>query len=78
LEEGDIPMEVIEYCKQIKEKMGIYKNSIFSLDFAFSSEKNQRFLLEINYSPGIRFPEKDKKYQINYFEKLVSFFISMV
>jgi len=53
----------------------VSSNDICSFDFAYCKDENKWYLLEINFSPGIWFPETDKNWQQIYYESLAKFFL---
>jgi len=77
LDESQIPSELFERIEFIMDKIWRRKNDIFSADFAYCKDEEKRYLLEINGSPGVRFPDKDKKHQDKYFGDLCRLFKSL-
>jgi glutathione synthase/RimK-type ligase-like ATP-grasp enzyme len=73
LEENSIPNELWKLTEAIKQNIQYYKNSIFSLDFAFCAEEERWFLMESNYSPGMRYSQY-KEHWIECFNKISLFF----
>lgn len=62
----------------MKKDFSNKEDSLISLDFAYSKDEWRWYLLEINSSPWIWFPNKDKNYKIKYFNDLWDLFIKNI
>lgn len=79
LDYKDIPNELLSIANNIMQKDVLNKkDSLLSLDFAYSKNEWKWYLLEINCSPWIWFPSEDKDYQIKYFNDLWDLFIKNI
>lgn len=72
-----IPKELLSLTKKIYKKLGIDDTNIFSMDFAYCKNDKQRYLLEINASPGTWYYQTDKKKLEKICNWLATFFISL-
>lgn len=72
-----IPTELFELSKEAIKRLKATKLDIFSIDFAFCKDENKWYILEINCSPWVWFPESDREYQIKYFNDLCNLFNSI-
>lgn len=70
----DIPEKVIALCEQAQEKLMVDLNDMYSLDFAYCSDEKKWYLIELNSSPGIWFPDEDKEYQYQFFNDVAEYF----
>ncbi|MDD5769880.1 MAG: ATP-grasp domain-containing protein, partial [Candidatus Gracilibacteria bacterium] len=77
LSKEEIPSELFETAKKALERLGVGSKDIISVDFAYCQDESKWYILEINFSPGIYFPEKDLKFQNKYFNDLANFFNSI-
>lgn len=77
LKESQIPSELFDLSKEAIKRLKTTKLDVFSIDFAFCKDENKWYILEINCSPWIWFPESDREYQIKYFNDLCNLFNSI-
>lgn len=68
-----IPLEVLELCNMAQQNLKVSKADIYSLDFAFCADDAKRYLIELNSSPWIWFPDEDKHYQYAFFQELADY-----
>ena len=73
-----IPIEVMEMCMLAQDMLGIQEPDLYSLDFAYCSRDDRRYLIEMNSSPGIRFPKADKQYQLEFFQEVADYFLYLI
>lgn len=71
---NDIPQEVIEMCQQAQEALWVTIADMYSLDFAYCKEEERRYIIEMNSSPGIWFPDEDRAYQEQFFMDVATYF----
>lgn len=70
----DIPREVMELCFEAQHRLGIGEQDLYSLDFAYCSKDQRRYLIEMNSAPGIWFPPEDKQFQLDFFQEVADYF----
>lgn len=61
LQKKQLPKELLVLSKHIYKDLRLQDNNIFSMDFAYCAKDKQRYLLEINSSPGTWYYQEDKK-----------------
>ncbi len=74
----DLPKELLVMSKQIQKKIWIKEEDIYTCDFAWCSTDKKPYLIEINSAPGIRFPEKDKKYRSKFYKDIAKYFVKLI
>jgi len=74
LKRQQIPKDLFSLSKKIYKDLDLDGTDIFSMDFAYCKKDKQRYLLEINASPGTRYYQTDKKILTSICRGLVRFF----
>lgn len=74
LQKSQIPHKLVSLSKKIYADLHLDGKDIFSMDFAYCKKDTQRYLLEINASPGTWFYQTDKKILTTICRWLVNFF----
>ena len=74
LQKNRIPKELFSLSKKIYKELHLDGKDILSMDFAYCKKDKQRYLLEINASPGTWFYQTDKKILTTICLWLVTFF----
>jgi len=72
-----IPKQLLSLSKKAYKELKIEDKSIFSIDFAYCKKDKQRYLIEINSSPGTWYYQTDKKLLTIICSWLVRFFLSL-
>lgn len=69
-----LPKALLNLSKKIYKELDLQWDDILSMDFAYCSIENKRYLIEINASPGTRYYQTDKKALLGICLWLVKFF----
>jgi glutathione synthase/RimK-type ligase-like ATP-grasp enzyme len=77
LSKQQIPKDLLLLSKKIYKDLNLDWTDIFSMDFAYCKKEKQRYLLEINASPGTWYYQIDKKVLTSICRWFVSFFKSI-
>jgi len=77
LQKNQIPKDLLSLSKKIYKDLNLDDTNIFSMDFAYCKKDKQRYLLEINSSPGTRYYQENKRVLKNICSGLVNFFLSL-
>lgn len=77
LDKKQIPKELFALSRKIYKDLNLNNKNIFSMDFAYCKKDKQRYLLEINASPGTWYYQTDNKILKKICKWLVAFFTTL-
>lgn len=77
IQKNMVPKELLSLSKKIYKDLQLDNRDIFSMDFAYCKKEKQRYLLEINASPGTWYYQTDKKILKKICAGLTKFFLEL-